>query len=338
MMVIRHAEVARVLSGRHAQIGAIVRQAYQTHDEGRTALPHSVFLRFPGGPADRIIALPAYLADEPPVAGVKWISSFPANIGNGLPRASGVIVLNDAANGRAEALVETSLISAVRTAAGVALATEVLCDAPLARLAFIGCGVINREVLGFLAASAHDFTRVTVFDTDPARAAGFGEACRAAMPRAEVRTAADAEEALAGQDLVSIATTAAVPHLDLDACAPGTTVAHLSLRDIRTDSILRAQNVVDDPDHVCRESTSLHLAEQETGGRGFIDGSIGAIARGAAGFRRDPKRVLVFSPFGLGVLDLALARHVLAEAMRLGLGVAVEDFHPAAPHGPAGTA
>jgi ornithine cyclodeaminase len=337
MMVIRHAEVAQVLSGHHARIGAIVRQAYQTHDEGRTALPHSVFLRFPGGSADRIIALPAFLADEPPVAGVKWISSFPANIGGGLPRASGVIVLNDASNGRAEALVETSLISAMRTAAGVALIAEMLCDTPPARLAFIGCGVINREVLGFLAGdpdAGRDFTRVTVFDTDPARAAGFGEACRAAMPRAEIRTAADAGEALAEQDLVSIATTATVPHLDLDACAPGTTVAHLSLRDIRTESILRAQNVVDDPDHVCREGTSLHLAEQKTGGRGFIDATIGAIARGAANFRRDPQRVLVFSPFGLGVLDLALARHVLAETKRLGLGVPIEGFHPAPPPGP----
>lgn len=337
MMLIRHAEVDRVLSGRHAEIVAIVRQAYQTHDEGRTALPHSVFLRFLDGSSDRIIALPAFLADETPVAGVKWISSFPANIGEGLPRASGVVVLNDTANGRADALIEISLISAKRTAAGVALIADTLCGTPLARLAFIGCGVINREVLGFLAVAAHDFTRVTVYDIDPERAASFGEACRAALPRAAVRVAADVTEALAGQDLISIATTATVPHLNLDACDPGTTVTHLSLRDIRPESILRAQNVVDDSDHVCREHTSLHLAEQKTGGRDFIDGSIGAIARGAGAFRRDPKRVLVFSPFGLGVLDLAVARYVLAEAKRLRLGVTIEDFHPATPHSRTGT-
>jgi 2,3-diaminopropionate biosynthesis protein SbnB len=333
MIVIRHAEVARILADRHAEVIDIARLAYKAHDEGRTVVPHSLFLRFPGDSANRIIALPAFLDDGSAVAGVKWISSFPANTRVGLPRASAAIVLNDMADGRADAVIEGSLISAKRTAAGVALAAELLASVPPTRLAFVGCGVINGEVLRYLTSNARELTRLTVFDTDPARAAAFGRACRAAASAADVRVAGDLDEALADHDLISIATTATVPHLDLDACEPGALVAHLSLRDIRPESILRAQNVVDDPDHVCRERTSLQLAEELAGNRDFIDVSIGAVARGVPHFRRDPCRVLVFSPFGLGAVDMALARYVLAEATRLGLGTVIEGFHPAPPCG-----
>jgi ornithine cyclodeaminase len=37
---------------------------------------------------------------------------------------------------------------------------------------------------------------------------------------------------------------------------------------------------------------------------------------------------VIYSPFGLGVLDLALARYVRDEAARRGLGTTVEDFLP----------
>jgi ornithine cyclodeaminase/alanine dehydrogenase-like protein (mu-crystallin family) len=83
---------------------------------------------------------------------------------------------------------------------------------------------------------------------------------------------------------------------------------------------------VDDVDHVCREQTSLHLAEQQTGDRAFVDASIGALLRGTATLDRKPHETVVFSPFGLGILDMALAEFVRREAVSRGLGIAVDDF------------
>ncbi|MGW1108186.1 hypothetical protein [Streptomyces sp. NPDC002540] len=106
---------------------------------------------------------------------------------------------------------------------------------------------------------------------------------------------------------VSLATTASTPPLDLAAARPGTTVLHVPLRDLTVDAVLGAQNIVDDADHVCRERTSLHLAEQNTDGRDFTDKPIGALLCDPGALRRDPDRVLVCSLLGPGVLDLALA-------------------------------
>lgn len=104
----------------------------------------------------------------------------------------------------------------------------------------------------------------------------------------------------------------------------------MSLRDLTVDAILGDRNIVDDADHVCRERTSLHLAELATGDREFIAAPIGALLRDPDAARPDPQRVTVYSPFGLGVLDLALAGWVKSQAEQWGFGVKIDEFLPAA--------
>ncbi|KUL55245.1 2,3-diaminopropionate biosynthesis protein SbnB [Streptomyces sp. NRRL F-4489] len=328
MLIIRHAEVRDLLHGQEKRVLSLVADAYRLHDEGRTALPHSVFLRFPDRARDRIIGLPAYVGGDDAVAGMKWIASFPGNVAEGKARASAAMLLNSMADGTPQALIEASLISAQRTAASAALAAAELVPEPPRGIALIGTGPINHEVLRFAAAHLPSLREAVVFDLDRARAAAFADRAGEVAPGVTFTVAERVEEALAAQPLVSLATSAVEPHLDLAACAPGATVLHVSLRDLTVEAVLGAQNVVDDADHVCRERTTLHLAELATGGREFIDASLGALLRGTADFRRDPARTAVFSPFGLGILDLALARWVRDEAAARGTGVRVEGFLP----------
>lgn len=332
MLILRHSEVAQILEGREIDNITAVADAYRIHAQGDTTVPHSTFLRFPGQPRNRIIGLPAYRGGEKPAAGMKWIASFPANIEQGIERASAAIILNSLETGRPKALIEGSLISATRTAASAALAAELLTrDRRPDGIALIGCGVINLEILRHVRTVVPDLKAISLYDSSPDRAAEFAARATALAPGTEVITLDSAERVLAAHRLVSIATSAIQPHLDLKAAVPGTVVLHISLRDLLPESLADAHNIVDDVDHALRERTSLDLAVQAAGHRDFIDPTIGRLLldEGVDGaFTPEPGRTVVYAPFGLGVLDIALADDVLTCARAQGLGVQVEGFLP----------
>jgi 2,3-diaminopropionate biosynthesis protein SbnB len=329
LLIVKGPEVASLLRGREPEIMAAVRNAYEAHGRGADSLPHSTFLRFPDEPRNRIIALPAYLGAEFDVAGVKWVSSFPANTERGFDRASAVVVLNSTETGRPLAVLEGSIISAKRTAASAALAAkELRAGRPASSLAVVGCGLINFEVARFAFAALPELESLVLFDKQRVHAERFREKCGRAFPEARVEIVDDLAGALAAAPLVSFATTAVTPHVgDLSTLQRGATVLHVSLRDLTAEAVLACDNVVDDVDHVCRAQTSLHLAEQLTGGRDFIRCTLADVLSGSAP-HPDGERVTVFSPFGLGVLDLAVAKLVCESAARQDVGSVMESFLP----------
>lgn len=329
MLILRRSDVTAVLDDDPRSVLQTVRETYVAHSRSETSVPHSAFLRFPDDARNRIIALPAYVGGGRPVAALKWIASFPGNIARGAERASAAILLSSVSDGRPVALIEGSVISARRTAASAAVAAESLTAAApedvRSGVGLIGCGVINHEVLRFLRFRFPQLKQVTVADIDPDRARTFADTADAAWPELDIDIQ-DVERALAQHRMVCLATTAGTPHLTTAACRPGTVVLHLSLRDLAAESILAARNVVDDADHVCRAATSLDLAEQQIGDRRFITGEIGDLLAGTASVPYVDDSTVVFSPFGLGALDAAVAAHVHDAAAERGLGVELRDF------------
>ena len=331
ILILKGHEILSLLEGQEGALMHTVGAAYTAHALGQSSLPHSVFLHFPEEPGNRIIALPAYLGDSVDMAGVKWVSSFPGNTERGLDRASAVIILNSAQTGRPTAIMEGSIISAKRTAASAALAASHLhAGRPAKRLGLIGCGLINFEVKTFLRAVYPELETMVLYDHSPQRAAAFKRKCRSVWRDVSVEIAGSPEELLSTCSLISLATTASEPHImNLDQCAPGSTLLHVSLRDLSPEAILASDNVVDDIDHVCRARTSVHLAEQLTGNRDFVRCTLADILDGRAPARRDPESIAVFSPFGLGVLDLAVAKLVFGLGLEHRSGSSIESFLPA---------
>lgn len=328
--IVRAHEVRALLTGRERELIETVQAAYETHARGDSSLPHSTFLRFPNDNRNRIIALPAYLGDDFAIAGMKWIASFPANIERGIERASAVVVVNSAETGQPTAILEGSIISAKRTAASAALAAQYLHRGrSAAAVGLIGCGVINFEIARFLIAIFPEIERFVLFDLDLQRARQFADRCRGLREGLQVSTAPDIDSVFGSVTLISFATTAIEPYVvDLSACAVGSTILHISLRDLAPEIILACDNIVDDVDHVCRAQTSVHLAEQLVHNRTFIRCTIADITSGAAPARLTPDRTAVYSPFGLGVLDLALSKLTLRLADASDQGIIVSGFLP----------
>jgi len=116
------------------------------------------------------------------------------------------------------------------------------------------------------------------------------------------------ESLLQKSELIILTTTAGTPHItnpkDL---AHNPVVLHISLRDISPELILKSQNVVDDIEHVLNANTltaSGRPASPETTtsstarSRSCVLGEV----------RLNRNSPIIFSPFGMGILDLALGK------------------------------
>ncbi|MBP2368910.1 2,3-diaminopropionate biosynthesis protein SbnB [Pseudonocardia parietis] len=336
--VIPGAQVAQALHGREKEIVELVEDTYRVHGAGATVNPPSYFLRFPDRPSSRIIALPASLGgtdDRSGVDGIKWISSFPGNIEHGVPRASAVLILNDPHTGYPYACLESSIISATRTAASAASAADRLSTdrGRPRRVGFVGTGLIARYIHTFLDGTGWSFDEVGVFDLSPDSAEGFRGHVTRTVPGSSVTIHETAESLVRGSDLVVFATVAGSPHVhDPGWFAHHPLVLNVSLRDLSAEIVLDSFNVLDDVEHCLKADTSPHLAEQRTGNRDFVHGTLDQVMSGAVLVPTD--RTVVFSPFGLGVLDLAVGRYVHECVARSGELHTVDDFfHELSRHG-----
>ncbi|MEU6344075.1 2,3-diaminopropionate biosynthesis protein SbnB [Streptomyces sp. NPDC046977] len=325
--VIPGGQVHRALQGRENEITELVGAAYRLHGAGDSVNPPSYFLRFPDRPASRIIALPASIGGDLRVDGLKWISSFPENVAAGIPRASAVLILNDHATGYPFACLESSIISATRTAALAALAADRLSRGRPrpARVGFIGTGLIARYVHTYLAGTGWAFDEIGVHDLSADSAAGFQGYLEQSGAAGRVTRYDSAEQVIRSSDLVVFATVAGRPHVsERSWFAHHPVVLHVSLRDLAPEIVLDSFNIVDDVEHCLKADTSPHLAEQLTGGRDFLHGTLDDVLAGRVAVPAD--RTVVFSPFGLGVLDLAVGKFVYDQVVRSGELTVVDDF------------
>ncbi|MFD5395391.1 2,3-diaminopropionate biosynthesis protein SbnB [Streptomyces sp. NPDC127097] len=326
--VLSGAQVHQVLDAHHQGVVDLIETAYRLHGGGETVNPPSYFLRFPDRPSSRIIALPASIGGERPTDGLKWISSFPENVEAGIPRASAVLILNDHDTGYPLACLESSIISAARTAASAALAADRISAARgtrPARVGFFGVGLIARYIHTYLARTGWEFDEIGVHDLSAAHAGGFADYLRESGETGTVTVHGSAEELIRSCDLVVFATVAGTPHVTEPGWfAHNPLVLHVSLRDLSPEVVLGAANIVDDVEHCLKADTSVHLAEQRVGHRDFLDGTLYDVLTGKV--RPPADRPVIFSPFGLGVLDLALGRHVYESVKESGELRVVDDF------------
>jgi len=327
LSIINGKTVSDIIRAHRADCIDVVRDAYLGHANGQSVNPDSYFLRFPEKPDCRIIALPAYIGNGFDVAGLKWIASFPGNVQRGFPRASAVLVLNSYDTGYPFAILESSIISAARTAASAVLAAYWLNGESrrAQSLGIVGTGFIARYVYDFLIDTGWAIEDVRLFDTSQLESEKFrNTACRPQHHRA-VTVASDVTQLLRASDLIVFTTVASAPHIaDASLFTHNPLVLHISLRDLAPEILLASQNVVDDVEHVMKANTSPHLAEQQTGNRDFVTGTLAEIMLGHRSVNRS--RPIVFSPFGMGMLDVAVGKWVYDQAVAASQDLRLSDF------------
>src|SRR5437764_5839674 len=215
LSIINGKTVFDIVSAHRSECIRIVREAYLAHADGQSVNPDSYFLRFPDKPDCRIIALPAYLGSSFGVAGLKWIASYPANVQRGFPRASAVLILNNYETGYPFAILESSIISAARTAASAALAAFWLGGQSRRAhsLGIVGTGFIARYIYDFLVDTGWAIEEVRLHDQSPLESEKFrNTACRLEQHRT-VTVVPDVAASVRACDLILFTTVASTPHV-----------------------------------------------------------------------------------------------------------------------------
>jgi alanine dehydrogenase len=188
LLFLSRVEVESLLPDLGAQVD-LVEATYRALAAGRVELPPKPGIHT--RPNAFIHAMPAYLEDAD-VAGVKWVSGYPANQELGLPYISGLIVLNDAATGLPVAVMDGAEITAARTAAASGVCVRRFAPTGWTRAAILGCGEQGRFHARVLA-DLNPRVEIRAYDPEPGRA-------EAVDPGAEPTDTW--EEALAGADVV----------------------------------------------------------------------------------------------------------------------------------------
>jgi ornithine cyclodeaminase/alanine dehydrogenase-like protein (mu-crystallin family) len=172
-----------------------------------------------------------------------------------------------------------------------------------------------------------------VHDLSADSAAGFSGYLDQSGTAGQVSIYDSAEALIRSSDLVVFATVAAEPHVrDVSWFQHNPVVLHISLRDLAPEVLLASTNIVDDVEHCLKADTSPHLVEQLTGSRDFLAGTLEDVMAGRVRLPAD--RPVIFSPFGLGVLDLAVGKYVYDKLASCGdLHIIDDFFHELRRHG-----
>jgi ornithine cyclodeaminase len=170
-----------------------------------------------------------------------------------------------------------------------------------------------------------EIDEVRLYDSSPAESEKFKATAIRPDRHRSVTPVSSVNELVRSSDLVAFATVAGAPHVtDESLFAHNPVVLHVSLRDLAPGILLKSHNVVDDVEHVMKANTSPHLVEQQTGNRNFVTGTIAEIIQGTKSV--DRSRPVIFSPFGMGILDLAVGKWVYDRAVAAGTDRRMTDF------------
>ena len=316
-MLILNREQVESLLDTDALIAALA-PAMAELSAGRVSMPQRMAAQVEG--RGLLGVMPAYLPSSNTLC-CKLVSVFPGNAALHLPSHQAVVMLFDATSGTPVAMLDGASITALRTAAGSALATRLLAREDAEALLIIGTGVQAR---------AHAHAMLRVRKIKELRVAGRGTQARADLARRlsgelrmEVKSFPITREAFAGAHIVCAATHAEEPVAKGEWLEPGMHLNSVGLnargREVDAAAVKRALVVV--------ESRAAALAPPPSGANELagaaVHAEIGEIVAGTRPGRSSPEQITLYKSVGVAVQDAVAAQLVYDAALREGIGLEV---------------
>lgn len=310
----------------------LMEEAFAALSDGRAVVPVRTSLQIPGGVT---LVMPGSLRgneeDGPGAgasAGAKIVSVVEANARRGLPAVHAAVVLVDPVTGVPSALMDGTVLTALRTGAASGLATRRLAREEASVLAVFGAGAQARTQIEAVQTvrTLRDIRIVSRGGTSARRLAAELEG----QDRTVVRAMDDHREALRGADIVVTATTSATPVFSGDLVEAGAHVNAvgaytLEMREVDGTLVARSTVVVDSREAARAEAGDLAGAVRDGSvGADPVAAELGDILLGRHPGRRSADEITLFESLGSAAQDMVVAARVLEVARARGMGTTVE--------------
>lgn len=297
-----------------------VERAFRSYGEGRAAAPTSLGLHAASG----TFHVKAAIAD---IFAAKINANFPENPRrHGLPTIQGVIVLMDTDRGTPLAILDSALITTLRTAAATAVAANYLARDDASTVTVAGCGTQGRASLEALLL-VRPIREAYAYDLDPTTAERFAIDMRGNLG-IDVHAVTTLDGAVAQSAIVVTCTTAHAAILDAHHLHPGLFIAAVGAdnpnKQELTPALLRESRVVADILEQAATMGDLHHAlEAGVLTRDDVHGELADVICGRIPSRRTDEEIFVFDSTGTALQDVAVSSLAYSRALERGAGVEV---------------
>lgn len=304
----------------------LMRDALISLAKGDVVLPLRTKVRLPDG-SGVLGLMPGYLG-EPESFGLKVVTVMPGNHGTHYDSHQGVVMLFGVKHGEPLAIIDATAITAIRTAAASAAATDALANGDAGDLALIGSGAQARTHLAAMK-SVRPLRRVRVWSRTRSNAERFARE-ESEPSGLEIEVCGTAKEAVRDADIVCTTTAAREPILNGEGLASGTHVNAVGAcfstsRELDTEAVRRARFFTDSRESCVNEAGDFLLARAE----GAIDdthllGELGEVFLGKVPGRVSRDDITIFESLGIAIEDLASAHFIHRRAIETGAGTWLE--------------
>ena len=324
MLVLTAQEVKRFLDMRSC-IDA-VETAFRTRGLGGRATSAVAGVALTDG---KLHAKLATLDGDRPYAVTKINANIPGNPSRrGLPSIQGVVVLFDAVTGTPLAVMDSGVITAMRTAAASAVAARWLALENAYTLAVIGCGIQARAHLEALL-QVRPIRRLRAYDIDPDAAAAFCSAMHSAHGL-DCASSPTVHEATVGSAIIVTTTPSREPIVNVDDVDPGTFIAAVGAdsedkQELSVDLFSSGVIVVDDIEQCARIGDLHHAIQAGAMTISDVRASLDEIVSRRVAGRHADSEVIIFDSTGVAIEDAAAAAIVYEKARAAGVESAVDS-------------
>lgn len=239
-----------------------------------------------------------------------------------------MVLVFDAEKGIPLAMIEGSSLTAIRTAAASAMATDLLAKKDASQLLILGCGEqASRHIHSMRA--VRDIKSISVWGRNRDRCAAFVQSV-SEIEKIAINVVDNLAEAVSAADIICTTTSAKEPILKGEWLSPGTHVnlvgsAIPTTTEVDDTCVARSRFFVDyRPAAMAAAGELLNAIKSGAVSDNHIVAEIGEVAMGNNAGRIDDAEITLYKSLGVSAQDLVVAHFLYAKAVSENFGVDIE--------------